>query len=134
MIIFRRSIFVFILISLVSTVVAEENVYKAAIDADGIQRVEILAGKYFFKPNHIIVKVNVPVEIKVKKEAGIVPHSFVIKPDAGIDIDESLSTEPKVIKFTPKKVGKYQFYCDQKLLFFKSHREEGMEGIIEVTE
>jgi len=59
----------------------------------------------------------------------------VIKePEAGIDINESLSSEPKVIRFTPKKVGKYPFYCDKKLLFFEGHRKKGMEGIIEVAE
>jgi plastocyanin len=50
------------------------------------------------------------------------------------NIDEQISTEPKIIKFTPTKTGKFPFYCDKKLLFFKSHRERGMEGIIEVTE
>ncbi|MCL4458112.1 MAG: hypothetical protein M1147_13095, partial [Nitrospirae bacterium] len=55
-------------------------------------------------------------------------------PEAGIEVKEDLSKEPKVVKFTPKKTGKYPFYCDKKLLFFKSHRERGMEGVIEVIE
>lgn len=115
--------------------IGEKISYKAGIDSDGVQRIEVLAGGYFFNPDHIIVSVNIPVELKIKKEAGIVPHAFVIKePDAGIDINESLSSEPKVIKFTPKKVGKYPFYCDKKLLFFEGHRKKGMEGILEVTE
>ena len=25
-----------------------------------------------------------------------------------------------------------RFYCDKKLLFFKSHREKGMEGVLKV--
>jgi plastocyanin domain-containing protein len=113
----------------------QKNVYKASIDADGIQRINITAGEYFFSPNYIIVKVNVPVELSIKKEPGITPHDIVIKePEAGIDFSESLSTDPKTIKFLPKKTGKYTFYCDKKLLFFKSHRARGMEGTIEVTE
>jgi plastocyanin len=77
----------------------------------------------------------VPVEIKIKKEPTIVPHSFVIKtPEAGMDIVESLGSEPKTIRFTPTKAGKYPFYCDKKFLSSKSHREKGMEGIIEVLE
>lgn len=133
--ILRGSILFILFTFLVSTAMAEKNVYKAGIDSDGVQRVEILAGKYFFKPDHIIVKANAPIELKVRKEAGIVPHSFVIKePETGIEVNESLSTEPKVITFTPKKAGKYPFYCGQKLLFFKSHREDGMEGVLEVTE
>jgi len=30
--------------------------------------------------------------------------------------------------------GKYAFYCKNKLLFFKSHRENGQEGILEVVQ
>lgn len=109
--------------------------FKATIDNDGVQKVKILAGNYFFNPDYIIVKVNIPVELTIMKEPGITPHDFVIKePEAGIDINESLGTEAKIIKFTPNKVGKYPFYCPKKLLFFKSHREQGMEGIIEVVE
>jgi len=114
---------------------AQKEQFIAPIDQDGIQRIEVLAGEYFFNPDYIIVKVNIPVEIKIKKEPSLVPHSFVIKaPDAGLNIEESLSSEPKIIKFTPTKVGKHPFYCDKKLLFFKSHREKGMKGIIEVIE
>ena len=112
-----------------------EKVFKATVDKDGVQRVDILGGGYFFTPNRIIVKVNVPVELKVRKESGVVPHNIVIKePEAGIAFDISLSDEPKVIRFTPTKTGAYPFYCNKKLLFFESHREKGMEGIIEVIE
>ena len=114
---------------------AENEPFTATIGEDGVQRVEMVGGGYFYKPNHIIVKVNVPVELKVKKEGGIVPHDLVIDaPDAGITVRESLSGEPKVIRFTPTKVGKYPFYCSKKPPFFKSHREKGMEGVMEVVE
>ncbi|MRR34753.1 quinol oxidase [bacterium] len=116
-------------------VLAENEPFTATIGEDGVQRVEMVGGGYFYRPNHIIVKVNVPVELKVKKEGGIVPHDLVIDaPDAGIAVRESLSSEPKVIRFTPTKVGKYPFYCSKKPLFFKSHREKGMEGVLEVVE
>ena len=112
-----------------------EKIFKAAVDSDGVQRVDILGGGYFFTPNHIIVKVDIPVEMKVRKESGIVPHNIVIKaPEAGISVDESLDTDPKIIRFTPTKTGAYTFYCDKKLLFFESHREKGMEGVFEVIE
>ena len=113
----------------------EKKVFRAVIDKDGVQRVEIVGGSYFFNPNYIIVRVNAPVELKVRKESGIVPHNIVIKaPEAGIDVDESLGPDPKTIKFTPTKTGSYPFYCSKKLLFFESHREKGMEGKLEVTE
>lgn len=114
---------------------AEEKTHRATVDADGVQRVEVLGGSYFFRPKHIIVKVNVPVELKVKKESGVAPHNIVIKePEAGIAFDESMGTEPKVIRFTPKKTGSYTFYCSKKLLFFESHRDKGMKGVLEVVQ
>jgi len=102
---------------------------------DGVQRVEMTGGGYYFDPNVVVVKVNVPVELKIKKEAGITPHNITLKaPEAGIDFDESLSGDPKVIKFTPAKTGKYAFECTKKLPFVKSHKERGMHGVLEVVE
>ncbi len=114
----------------------KENRVIATVDADGVQRVEVLGGEYFFDPNYIVVKVNKPVELVVKKASGYVPHDMVVKaPEASIDFKADLdSNKPETIKFTPTKVGKYPMYCDKKLLFFKSHKDRGMEGIIEVVE
>ncbi len=113
----------------------KEKVFRATVGDDGVQRVEVMGGSYFFTPNHIIVKVNMPVELIVRKESGIVPHNIVVKaPEAGIDFDVALASEPKVIRFTPTRVGTYPMYCSKKLLFFESHREKGMEGVIEVVE
>ncbi len=116
--------------------IKKETVFRAAMGDDGVQHADILGGGYFFTPNHIVVKVNVPVELKVRKESGIVPHNIVIKaPEAGIDFDVSLSDEPKTIRFTPTKTGTYPFYCSKKkFFFFTSHRDEGMEGVLEVTD
>jgi plastocyanin domain-containing protein len=105
----------------------------ATVDQDGVQRVEVLGGGYFYKPNYIIVKVNVPVELTIKKEAGFTPHDFVIKaPEAGIVVSETLDAKPKVVKFTPTKVGKYPFYCSKKVPFMASHKDKGMDGMLEV--
>jgi plastocyanin domain-containing protein len=111
-----------------------KEVYVAKVDPDGVQRVRLEGGGYFFKPNHIVVKVNVPVELLASREAGIVPHDLVIKaPEAGIAVEVDLAAEPKKIAFTPTAVGKYPFYCGKRLLFFASHRERGMEGLLEVV-
>lgn len=111
-----------------------KEVFTAAVDSTGVQKITMLAGSYFFKPNDIIVKVNIPVEITIKKEAGVVPHDIAFHaPEAGIDFKVELGVEPKVIRFTPTKTGKYPFYCDHRFLFW-SHRSKGMEGVLEVTE
>ena len=112
----------------------QKEVYVAKVDPDGVQRVRIEGGSYFFRPAHIVVKVNVPVELLASREAGVTPHNLVIKSsEAGISVDEELATEPKKITFTATAVGKYPFYCSKKLLFFASHRERGMEGVLEVA-
>jgi hypothetical protein len=49
-------------------------------------------------------------------------------------VDESLSSQAKNIRFTPTAVGRYPFYCRNKLLFLESHREKGMEGVLDVVE
>jgi plastocyanin domain-containing protein len=114
---------------------AKESRIVATVGTDGIQRVKITGGSYYFDPNVIVVMVNVPVELVVKKAGGSTPHSIVLKaPEAGIDFSVSLGKEPKSIKFTPTKVGKYEFWCSKRFLFLKSHKEHGMTGVLEVVE
>jgi plastocyanin domain-containing protein len=116
-------------------VAASGETVRASVAADGVQHVRIEGGTYFFKPNRVIVKSNVPVELTVSVGRSVIPHTLVIQaPEAGIAVDESLSSQPKPIRFTPTAAGSYPFYCRNRLLFFESHREKGMEGVIEVTE
>ncbi len=111
------------------------EIYRAMPGKDGVQRVQVLGGGYFFRPGHIIVKVNVPVELTLSREVGIVPHNLAIQaPAANVVIDEDLEVTPKTVTFTPTLPGRYAFYCDKQLLFLPSHREKGMEGILEVVE
>jgi plastocyanin len=112
-----------------------ESVYRASRAADGVQHVRIEGGAHFFEPKRVIVKSGVPVELTVSVGRSVIPHTFVIQaPEAGMVVDESLSSEPKPIRFTPTVVGSYPFYCRNRLLFFESHREKGMEGVLEVEE
>lgn len=125
---------IIVIVFSVDQVVGKEKAYHATINDSGVQEVEIAGDSYYFSPAHIIVKVNIPVEFKIKKNSeGIVPHNIIVDaPEAGIIISESINMEPKVIRFTPAKIGKYAFYCDKRFLFFKSHRKKGMEGMLEV--
>lgn len=111
-----------------------DDAYRATVGSDGVQHVSMLGGSYFFRPKRILVKANVPVELEVSLEQGMIPHTLVITaPEAGIVVDEKLSTEVKKIRFTPTAAGKFPFYCRNKLLFFESHRQKGMEGMLEVA-
>ena len=123
-----------LLFAFVASAVAAQEPNVAKVDADGVQRVRVVGGSYFFKPSHIVVRVNVPVELLASRESGITPHNFIIRAqDAGVVIEEDLGTDPKKIVFTATKVGKYPFYCGKKLPFMAGHREKGMEGILEVV-
>lgn len=133
----------FMALLLPSAVLAEEHVDMAgevektyAVPGeDGVQRAEMTGGDYYYKPKWLVLKVGVPVELTVKKEPGFVPHNIVMdSPEAGMVFEVDFGKEGEVIRFTPSKKGTYLFYCDKKLLFFKSHRERGMEGVIEVVE
>jgi plastocyanin domain-containing protein len=115
---------------------APKNRVVAVLGPDGVQRVEITGGSYYFDPDDIVVKANVPVELIVKKAGGSTPHSIFLKaPEAGIDFNVSLGKQPKTIKFTPTKVGTYPFWCTKRApLSSKSHKDHGMTGVIEVVD
>ena len=117
-----------------SLALAQEQPSPVKPDADGVQRIRLTSGSYFFKPDRIVVKANVPVELLVNRESGITPHNLVIHAqEAGVMVEEDLATEPKKIAFTATKAGKYPFYCSKKLPFMAGHREKGMEGVLEVV-
>ena len=110
------------------------EVFIAKPDVHGLQRVEMSGGSYYFKPNHIVVKKDLPVELILKNESLLIAHSFVIdEPDAGMEYNAEM-TGTNIAMFIPRKTGKYKFYCNRKFFFSKSHREKGMEGTIEVVE
>ena len=115
--------------------VRHEQRVVASVGADGVQRVEMVGGDYYYNPNYLVVKVNKPVEIKIRKTTSYVPHNLIAKaPEAGIDFKIDLKSDIQTVNFTPTKIGKYPIYCDEKMFWFKSHRERGMEGMIEVIE
>lgn len=42
-----------------------EEYYRATTSSDGVQHIRIKGGSYFFKPSHVVVHMNVPVELTV---------------------------------------------------------------------
>jgi plastocyanin domain-containing protein len=117
-----------------SIAIAQEPASPVKPDADGVQRITLTSGSYFFKPGRIVVKANVPVELLASRESGITPHNLVIQArEAGVMVDQELASDAKKIVFTATKPGKYPFYCSKKLPFMAGHREKGMEGVLEVV-
>ena len=106
----------------------------AEMGADGVQRARIVMDSYSYTPKHLIVQAGKPVELTLTSVTTLTPHNFVINdPDAGLRVEADVGAgKTGVVRFTPPKPATVPFYCDKKLLFFKSHREKGMEGRLEV--
>lgn len=106
------------------------------VDADGIQRGALTLDSYSYEPGHLIVRAGALVELTLTSVTVLTPHNFVLRDlDAGLNVDQDVGAGDTVtVRFTPSKPGLYTFYCDKKLLFFASHREKGMEGLLEVRE
>ena len=123
-----------VLVSVAVCSSAEESRKVATIGQDGVQRIEMVGGGYYYDPDHIVVKVDVPVEITIHKEKGFVPHDIAMDaPEAGMEFNVDLKKTPTVIHFTPTKTGTFPFACTKKLLFLKSHKDHGMKGVVEVV-
>lgn len=101
-------------------------------DADDVQRIEIVGGSYFFQPDHVEARAGRGLEISVKMAPGVIPHRFVLETINGKPLaDVPLGKKAKTLRFD-LPAGKYLFHCPNRLLLFKSHRERGMAGVLEV--
>jgi heme/copper-type cytochrome/quinol oxidase subunit 2 len=100
-----------------------------------VKVVEVMLGSYRFMPHEIQLIANEPVILRLVNSDAIIPHNFTIQDASGelnVNVDV-LAGETVDINLTPSTVGRYTFYCGNKLLFMKSHREKGMEGILSVV-
>jgi plastocyanin len=104
---------------------------KVVPEADGVQRVKVVAHSFWFEPNRIVVKVGMPVEMKIKNGGPIIPHNFTcVAPQAGIQVDAGLGLfwDGETARFTPSTPGEYPFFCDK-----DGHSKKGMTGTIVVV-
>ena len=103
----------------------------AKLDADGVQRVRVVAHSFYFEPNRIVVQAGAPVELTIKNAALFVPHNFTCPHVAGgdpVEKDLGMLRGQEVARFTPATAGEYPFYCD-----VDSHgRKKGMKGVLVV--
>lgn len=113
---------------------ADPFAIEVPIAADGVQRVVVEADSYDFAPRHLVVRAGRPVELTFKSLTWLVPHNVIIDdPRSGLAIREAIPAgESVTVRFTPMVPGTFAIYCDKKLPLFKSHREKGMEGVLEV--
>ena len=111
-----------------------EEVLVLQPDAEGTQRAFIVLDSYEYAPAHISVEAGVPIEFQLENQSFLTPHNFIIDyPAVGLQHNVSVDAgDSATIRFLAETPGTYTFYCDKQLLFFPSHREEGMEGRLEV--
>jgi plastocyanin domain-containing protein len=104
------------------------------LNEQGIQRATITMDSYSYDLKDLSVQAGKPVELTLHNVATFTPHTFVVDdPAAGFHVRAEVSAwDTQTVRFTPKHGGTVTFYCDKKLLFFKSHRERGQEGHLEI--
>ncbi len=85
---------------------------------------------YVFSPPEIPVKADTPRTLILRNQSFLVPHNFLLDDPHGVRVLEAdiTSGENQTHILTLTEPGLYPFYCDKQLLFFPTHREQGMEG------
>ncbi|MGE5700299.1 MAG: cupredoxin domain-containing protein [Deltaproteobacteria bacterium] len=100
--------------------------------APGETVVELKAESYFFAPATLAVPAGKPLVIRIRNEATVIPHSFVLENSGGnVIVRQSLKSGGEtLVRLSPLPAGSYTFYCDKSFLGM-SHRKKGMEGKLE---
>jgi plastocyanin len=104
---------------------------RAVPGGDGVQHVEVTAHAFYFDPNRVVLKANVPVELRVKNGSALIPHNFsCVAPQANIQVDEGLGLlwDGETARFTPTTPGDYPFFCK-----VDGHSKKGMTGTLVVV-
>jgi len=105
----------------------------AEIGQDGVQRATVILDSYSYTPDHLVVQAGKPVELTLKNTAAVASHDLVLSPKAGLTIRQDVTAgNEAVLRFTPTVPGQFEFHCSKKMLFFKSHKQRGMVGTLEV--
>lgn len=104
-------------------------------DQADIKVIEVTMGDYRFMPQEIQLNANQPAILRLVNTDSITPHNFTMKAansaaDINVDI---LSGESIDVQLEPLPAGRYSFFCANKLIFMKSHREKGMQGTLVVV-
>ena len=99
-----------------------------------VQRIKIVMDSYFYSPSEIIIQANKLVSIELENQSFLIPHNFVLDNyEMGFHREVNVSAGDTVnLQLLLDSPGRYIFYCNKQFLFFPSHAEEGMEGVLEV--
>lgn len=99
-------------------------------EASNSREIVINMESYVFTPSEVTIDVGKPITLILNNQSFLVPHNFLIENPHGVRVLEAdiSSGESQTHTLTLTEPGIYTFYCDKQLLFFPTHREEGMEG------
>jgi plastocyanin len=99
-------------------------------EASNSREIVINMESYVFTPSEVTIDVGKPITLILNNQSFLVPHNFLIENPHGVRVLEAdiSSGETQTHTLTLTEPGIYPFYCDKQLLFFPTHREEGMEG------
>lgn len=101
--------------------------------AERVIEYTILMRDYRFQPKELTAVAGYPVVLTLINPERITPHNFTLETGAAEPVIVDIGAgETKTVRFTPNAPGTYAFHCRSKLLWFKSHREHGMEGTLTV--
>ena len=109
-------------------------VTRIPTSSDGVQRTTVILDSYSYSPNYLVVEHGKPVELTLTSVTTIIPHNFIMNdPGGSLSIEQDVSAGKTVtMRFIPTQRGHFSFFCDKRLWPMPSHREKGMEGILEV--
>lgn len=104
------------------------------VSPDGVQRAKVILDSYSYSPNHLVVQSGKEVELTLASITMITPHNFIIKDSAGsLLVEQDVGAGRTVMaRFVPTQPGLFLFFCDKRLWPMPSHRDKGMEGLLEV--
>ena len=105
---------------------------EAIVPAPGETVVELKAESYSFTPSTLTVPAGKPLILRIRNEATVIPHSFVLENGSGaVLVRQSLIKGGEtLIRIAPLPAGSYPFYCAESFLG-STHRGKGMEGKLE---
>lgn len=105
---------------------------EAIVPAPGETVVELKAESYSFTPSTLTVPAGKPLILRIRNEATVIPHSFVLENGSGTVLVRQplIKGSETLIRIAPLAAGSYPFYCAESLLG-STHRGKGMEGKLE---
>ena len=121
-------VLLFVLSGGANMVTAQELIAESEVPTP--QAIVIDMESYMFTPSEIMVEAGKPITLILNNQSFLIPHNFLLDDPNGVRVLEAdiSSGESQSHTLTLTEPGIYSFYCDKQLLFFPTHREEGMEG------